>query len=225
VELLPWDTDFFGVTIGRARVQASDEVETEIGAARAAGVECLYVVVAQADGAATGSIVKSGGVLTALRIVHERTGDPALTRPSSVREAGVDDEARVVDMSRSLAGASRFAQDLRFTRGRIEEMYRLWAVTDLRDGDVFVGTDGGGMVTMSTRDDTAVIGLVYVDPAARGTGLGRALLSAAVGRANERTVTVATDARNLAALRLYEAAGFRARSIDAILHLWLDERS
>jgi GNAT superfamily N-acetyltransferase len=63
---------------------------------------------------------------------------------------------------------------------------------------------------------------VYAEPRARGTGLGRALLTAAVAAAADRHLTVATDARNVPALRLYESLGFRSESFDAILHLWLD---
>jgi dTDP-4-amino-4,6-dideoxy-D-galactose acyltransferase len=220
---MPWDTEFFGFKIARAHVSAAESLDAEIAAARAAGVACLYIVVTGAESRALEGAIGAGALLTALRVVQGRDGDGTLAQGSGVRRATPGDAGRVVDLSRSLVRSSRFANDPRFPHERIEEMYRLWALNDLRDGDVFVGIDaGGGMVTMSSRPDAAAIGLVYAEPRARGTGLGRALLTAAVAAAADRHLTVATDARNVPALRLYESLGFRSESFDAILHLWLD---
>jgi ribosomal protein S18 acetylase RimI-like enzyme len=223
VELLPWDTEFFDVAIARARVPRADAFEPEVAAARDARIDCLYVVVPDGEASAVEAVVRADGLLTALRLVQEHVGGRAVTPQPGVRRATSRDAETIVQLSRSLAESSRFAQDPRFERGRIEEMYRVWALNDLHDGDVFVDANGErGMVTMSSETDIAAIGLVHVDATARGAGLGRALLTAAVARAKERTLRVATDVRNLPALRLYESVGFRARSFDAILHLWLD---
>jgi ribosomal protein S18 acetylase RimI-like enzyme len=54
---------------------------------------------------------------------------------------------------------------------------------------------------------------LYVEDHARGNGLGRALVEAAVGRARERgcaRVELDVDEGNAAAQALYEAAGFRS---------------
>lgn len=226
MELLPWDTQFFGVPIGRARVAQADALTSAIAAAQEHAVECLYVIVPEGDAHAVGAAIRAGGVLTALRLVLEHRGDPSSTQPGDVRAATPKDSAHVVELSAALARFSRFAQDPRFTRERIEGMYRTWVLDDLRDGKVFVDARGsGGMLALSRRAEALAVDLVYVDDAARGTGLARALLDAAVATAAGGIVTVATDVRNLNAVRLYESAGFRAGSLDAILHLWLDDVS
>jgi GNAT superfamily N-acetyltransferase len=70
-----------------------------------------------------------------------------------------------------------------------------------------------GCVVLSRRDpETAEIKRLYVDPAARGAGVGRALASAAIERAraagHRRIVLDTHRARLEAAYALYRALGF-----------------
>ena len=69
------------------------------------------------------------------------------------------------------------------------------------------------------RHKATLFGMV-VAPAARGTGLGRALvdalLAAARARAGLRTVQLTVTQGNAAAQRLYEAAGFRVFGIEPL---------
>jgi GNAT superfamily N-acetyltransferase len=223
VELLSWDTSFFGLTIGRAKVAAAHDLDQALADAKEQDVACLYLVVPGARAEPVTAAVRAGGVLAALRLELEYDGDPP-GWPSTVRRATPDDATGVAELAAALAPASRFAQDARFAPDRIEEMYRIWALDDLRDGQVLVDTTGErGLLALSKRPPRLSIDLVYVGNAARGTGLGRDLLDAAIAEARGFGLTVATDARNLPAVHLYESARFRARSIEAILHLWLDE--
>lgn len=72
-----------------------------------------------------------------------------------------------------------------------------------------------GMVGLSrpqaqkTRHTASIWGM-YVSPAARGSGLARALLDAAVAAADPsvKSLRLSVEAENHAAIRLYEAAGF-----------------
>jgi GNAT superfamily N-acetyltransferase len=225
VELLPWDTKFFGITIGRARVGSERDLQTALRAANEHGVECLYVVVPGAKADPLAAAIRAGSELTTVRLDLEHRGRKVAPGAGTVRPAGPGEAARVADLAAALAPASRFAQDGRFRRERIEEMYRIWALNDLRDGSVLVDTTGErALLTLSKRPAGLVVDLVYIAEAARGTGLGRHLLDAALAVAAGAGLTVATDARNLQAVRLYESAGFRARSIEVVLHLWPDAR-
>lgn len=223
MDVLSWDTSFFGLTIGRALVVDARDVDRALTEAREHDVACLYAVVPGAAAEPTAAAVHAGGVLTALRLELQHDGKVASVRPSTVRRAGAEDAERVAEFATALAPASRFAQDERFPPKRIEEMYRIWALNDLRDGEVFVDTTGErGLLALSKRPPGLAVDLLFVTGAARGTGLGGDLLESAIAEAEGSGLSVATDARNVRAVRFYESAGFRARSLEAVLHVWLD---
>jgi ribosomal protein S18 acetylase RimI-like enzyme len=72
---------------------------------------------------------------------------------------------------------------------------------------------------------TGSLGLMSVAPEARGQGLGRQLVSGAVAWLRERgleRVTVVTQARNVRALRTFEACGFRVADVALWFHKWYD---
>ena len=97
----------------------------------------------------------------------------------------------------------------------------------LRDGDVTVLLVGGGpdgLAVLRFRPAIWSSGLecylaeLYVTPARRGRGSGRALLEAALHEARARgadTMDIGVDAPDLAARRLYESLGFTNRCGDA----------
>ncbi|WP_068085185.1 bifunctional helix-turn-helix transcriptional regulator/GNAT family N-acetyltransferase [Novosphingobium rosa] len=70
---------------------------------------------------------------------------------------------------------------------------------------------GSVFLTADDQPDTARLRLLYVEPEARGTGLGRRLVETCVGKARAlgyRRIVLWTDGQLKAARKLYERAGF-----------------
>jgi ribosomal protein S18 acetylase RimI-like enzyme len=81
------------------------------------------------------------------------------------------------------------------------------------------------MLTVACRDGAGSIGLFAVDAAARGRGIGKALLQdgkrwfLAHGCA---TAWVVTQGDNLPALHAYRQAGYCVKRTTFVHHLWLN---
>ena len=92
------------------------------------------------------------------------------------------------------------------------------AVLGAFDGEELVGIAGVGRFSKKKQAHRAIIWGMYVSPAGRGRGLGRALLDAAVERARSwpgvlQVQLSVTDAAP-EARRLYESAGFREWGVE-----------
>ena len=83
--------------------------------------------------------------------------------------------------------------------------------------NLFVAREGGVAVACGAYqlhgDSTAEVKSMFVAPEARGRGIGRRVLEAieAAVRGRVRALRLETGIKQLAAIRLYEAAGFRRR--------------
>ena len=221
VTILEWDSRFFGVPIARTEVQG-DTVSAAVEEALDLGVQCLYVVIPNAHPASLEDAMRRGGHLVDLRLTLEL--DRSTPFPRGVREARDDDMALLVPHARSLSLSSRFRADPRFPPETVEAMYEIWLRRCMRDGVVVVPTGAvGGFVGARPEADLLLVDLVFVDAASRGEGLAARLVQAAVAGAPGHRARVATQAWNIAAQRLYHALGFRPSSLEAIVHLWLDE--
>lgn len=228
--LLSWDTEFWGVRIGRVEGgELTAETAAEVDSWAAVNeVECLYFLAGEEP--STAHAAEEAG----FRFMDVRV---ELTRPSAARLP--DDRIRAFDpgdlgelraIARTSHRITRFYADPRFPRERCDDLYETW-ITQSAEGwaDVVLVAQQDGRPAGYTSchvDDArgrGSIGLVGVAEHARGSGLGGALVDAAVDWCARRglgEVAVVTQGRSARALRLYERCGFAAGALGLWFHKW-----
>ena len=239
---LPWDSDFLGLDVYRVEASAPDvaAVKTALSAVAAAGGRLAYVTCVEAfAGALDGpsgpvALVDEKRIYARALLAEADTLAPPphvpwveLAAPSVVSAA---DAARLEELAVAAGVHSRFRVDPSFPRERFEEMYRIWMrrslAGELADAVLKIGARGAidAMVTVQRQGDDAVIGLLAVDAAQRGRGLGSALVQAVLrwgcARALHRA-RVVTQGANREACKLYEGSGYLCVDRLFYYHAWL----
>ncbi len=232
-ELLSWDSAHFGFPI--ARLQARTLTETEAGAVDAwcenAGVHCLYFEASPDDHRTAALASERGYQVVDVRLVFERAVSEPGELPGPVvelRPARAEDVPALEEIARTSFGLTRFFFDQRFARERVAEMYAIWvrrSVEGWADAVLVSGPTGepAGMITCHVESGGGRIGLIGTDARARGRGLGRGLMRGALDwfrQSGSSRVTVATQARNADAQRLYQRCGFVTGKVSVFYHKW-----
>lgn len=230
--LLEWDSGFFGAPVARVVGDRLDEarVAAVLAWCEAHGVsrvECL----ASPDPVTVAAAERGGFHLVDVRMELTRAAAvEALAPVTQVRRAESRDLPALEAAAARLHGDSRYYADPCISRERADELFRTWIRNSCHGwaDAVFVVDAGAGAAALGYvtlhREPAASrvrIGLLGVVEDARGQGHGRRLVEAAAVEAHRRgavQVSVVTQGRNLAALRLYEGAGFRTSAFGLWYH-------
>jgi dTDP-4-amino-4,6-dideoxy-D-galactose acyltransferase len=189
-------------------------------------VSCLYFLAGSADAASAHAAEAGGFRLMDVRVELLRSAEPQ--QVADVRVAQAEDADTLRAIARASHGITRFYADPQFPDERCDDFYDTWIRRSLEgwaQGVLVVEHDGraAGYVSCHLDDGSGSIGLIAVDEAARGAGLGVTLARAAVGWCAEQGATsmsVVTQGRNVQALRTFERAGFRVHSLELWFHKW-----
>lgn len=228
-EFLEWDSAFWGKRIGRARVANLKRTDDLDQWAAQNDVDCVFFLAGGDDPASAHAAEAGGFRLMDVRVELARDAAPA-PLAAGIREVRPGESDRLRAIASSSHGVTRFYADPNFPDDRCDEFYGTWIRNSL-DGwaaGVLVAEndgDGGpvGYVSCHIDDGTGSIGLIAVDANARGGGVGVALSESAVAWCAERGVdrmTVATQARNIPALRTFERSGFLVTNVGIWFHKW-----
>jgi glycosyltransferase involved in cell wall biosynthesis/ribosomal protein S18 acetylase RimI-like enzyme len=227
---LSWDSEFWGFPVARVlpkRIDRGAAAEVERWCEER-GIACTYLL-ADADDAETASAAQGVGFVpvdtrVSLRRpagLERRQGPdvPGLT----LRSATTADADAVSEIARHAHKDTRFFFDPGFSPARAAEMYATWVGRGLAEDSrklLIAEQQGTPVGYLLLAGDPVGIDLIAVDDRSRGSGIGGALVAAAVQRSPDGAVEVVTQARNVAALRLYEAAGFRVTATETWYHRW-----
>ncbi len=226
VEALGWDSAHFGVTVGRVARDAYD-LRAAAAEADALSFACTYLLVSADDPARLSAAQRAGFVVVDVRIELATEAMNALDPAHGCRAAhSTADAGWLKELAAERFTSSRFFADPRFGHDAAASLFEAWVDSGLEGGPrqlLISGEQTGFVIARYDHPaDEGVIELIASSAdAARGTG--RRLLSAAHERFLAEGLTsasVVTQAGNIAALRLYESAGYRIRHSDVWLHRW-----
>jgi dTDP-4-amino-4,6-dideoxy-D-galactose acyltransferase len=231
VEVLAWDSEWWGVTTGRTTVRRLDRaVVAQIDAACAAlDVELVYHRSAADDQESTRLAQAAGFRMVDIRLAMAApVPRPAPQVPGRVRLARPGDAARLGDLAAVSHLNTRFFADGHLPEDRCEALYRAWIEGDLRGraDAVYVVDDGDGPVgylSIVSGAGRVAIGLVAVAVSARGGGAGSDLVAAAMAWSADHgydVLDVVTQGGSTPAQRLYQRMGFSTTEVDLWFHRW-----
>jgi ribosomal protein S18 acetylase RimI-like enzyme len=231
-KFLDWDSRFFGHRIARVERNRLDEASMAeaLDWCREHRIDCLYFLCAPDDDRSVRLAEAEGFHLVDVRLELSRRLDaPPDAFDDVVRSFQPTDFDALLQIASEAYRDTRFWYDGRFTREQAASLYREWIAKSCRDDEkqVLVFVEDGqvkGFVTCSFEAASiGRIGLFAVASEARGAGVGRALVGAALAHCYSdggREIRVVTQARNIGAQRLYQACGFRTLSMHLWYHKW-----
>ena len=229
IKRLDWDSDFFGLRIGRVDIATAEECVAL--ACQQEALEGNYDLV---------YVFASHGLdvsLPNVKLVDEKVVYmlplPYYSEPNrNVRlwsqAMGVTDE--LLHLALVSGTYSRFKLDERFPSGSYERLYSRWIENSIKHilaTEVFCYMEDRlpkGLVTLNDKNGVATIGLVSIHEDFQHRGIGTIMMHHvshfAQGKGCKKLM-VATQLKNTPACWFYEKNGFSVESITDIWHWWL----
>lgn len=231
LQLLDWDSQFFGFPVGRLDWGQDDWSADEILLrGRQGGFRLCYLFAKTPEQARIAAGIGAVSVNTRVVLFQDFHDNTNKCYVSIEDMAGTEDLPAITNLALQSAANSRFRIDPQMPEGKWQKLYREWAKKSLSgemaNAVLVERLDGvvAGMITLQQKAGRGSIGLFAVDEQARGKGYGARLLERAqrwFETQDCRRATVATQGDNAGALRAYDRAGYRVMSEESIFHLWL----
>lgn len=224
IETLAWDSEFFGLSIGKASAEAPLIEVAKL--ARQQDLTCVYI---ETEAALTAPPKGTDLVLAdkRVRLRVERPTVHAKPATTSVRDGTIKDLPLLALAIDAVAPWSRFAQDRRFGLEAARKMYEAWLMRAALSNDECFGvvdSDGSPFAFVTaTMESPPEIGLIAA--AAPNSGAGTSLIRwAKAATAEYGPLEVVTQATNERALSLYTREGFEECGRTNVYHLWINSK-
>lgn len=231
IKILPWDSDFFGLRIGRVDILIADDWRSLQNMLLGPIPFDLLYVFDYFDKTKNVTLIGDARFVDT-KVVYGKTLLPS-PREHSPNVHFYDESLPDRDLySLALISGqfSRYKLDSRFPKGSYERLYRKWIENSVNGtlADVVLyysdAISKKGMVTVCQNEEHASIGLIAVDPVSQGQGIGTELVMAAeqwLMLRGVKLLEVATQKNNIFGCHFYEKIGFRRISETNIYHIWL----
>lgn len=229
INRLDWDSEFFGLRIGRVEI-VSEEDAYALAVQRDLlknDFDLIYVFANHGLGFFGADAKKVDE-----KVVYVLSGNPCLEPHDNVvlwnDNKGVTDD--LLHLALISGKYSRFRLDERFPFGSYERLYSRWieqSVNHTIASEVFcymVGEVPRGLATLDRKNYNGTIGLVAVHDGFQQRGIGTTIIQQVIHYAQKqrcRRLTVATQLENVSACKLYEKCGFQVDSVTDVWHWWI----
>lgn len=229
IRTLQWDSEFFGLRIGRADIQSLDDAVDLALVHYNLKYQYDLLYVFSKEGL---SFDATGAELVDEKILYSKLCEPRKQYSEVSLYDGAVPNEDLYRLALVSGGYSRFKLDERFPVGSYERLYNRWIENACsKEGtnkQILLYKDehniARGMITIDYQGELGHIGLVAVDREMQHQGLGGKIMSTLDGYLYERGVKileVPTQAANKDACRWYEKNGFIKKSVTPIYHWWL----
>ena len=230
IDRLQWDSDFFGLRIGRAFVRSIED-SLALVSQKEALKDVYDLVYVFGEQGVEFSCVDA-------KLVDQKV----VLALSEFPRYETDENVKLWDISKPVTDSllylalvsgkySRFRLDNRFPAGSYERLYSRWieqSVNHAMATEVFCYMVGGmpkGLVTLDLKaGDEGTVGLVAIAEDCQHRGVGTAMMRHVISYAQKQSckkLSVATQFDNHPACRLYEKVGFKVESMTNVWHWWL----
>lgn len=229
IKRLDWDSDFFGLRIGRADIVSEEESKVLASQNRALkeNFDLIYVFASHGLG-----VPSSNAKLVDKKVeyVLSDTLQSELNHNVTLwdNDRGVTDD--LLHLALVSGQYSRFKLDESLPTGSYERLYSRWIEKSVKGtfaSEVFcymVNEIPRGLVTLDIKDGVGTIGLVAIHEDYQHRGIGIAMMRHVIHYVKMKhclKLSVVTQLDNLPACRLYEKSGFTVESITDVWHWWL----
>jgi dTDP-4-amino-4,6-dideoxy-D-galactose acyltransferase len=232
IQLLDWDTDFFGYNVGKVSLPKGETLEFDKIAQNDFDLIYLYTEQSVQD-----HLLKQWGAqLQDIKIEFIKDVNPAFNYSNEVGNLVLKPinnfSEELFHLVLESGVYSRFKQDQNFKNKEFQRLYKAWidkALSDI-EGKVigaFINNELLGFVSLSLKLGVADIGLIAVHEKARGKHFGKRLLESAYEFAannQSKAITVVTQEFNIQAMQFYQHNGFSINKKNYIYHLWKNKQ-
>lgn len=231
VSRLDWDSAFFGYEVGRLDISSTENFDLSNFETESKTYKLIYIFSEKK------LTLNADFILVDEKVIYSQK--IGATDLNSNQENGFlicsfNSHLHDVNQLRQLALESgiysRFNIDPNFRNNEYQKLYLEWIDKSV-NGDLafeiliaYQGERIAGFTTIGKkRDKLADIGLVAVDSAFRGKGIGFGLMKETIKKAKEKGfefIQVVTQMNNTPAVKLYEKTNFKIQQTTNIYHYW-----
>ncbi len=233
IQLLDWDTNFFGYKVGKLYLPKDREIDPNL--LSPSDFDLVYIFTEQLIDDERIKLMNARLCdikIEFIKNIEATLNVLPLSETISNEVIEIKPIKKLTDNLLHLvleSGVySRFKLDKNFINNEFERLYKAWIEKALIDKDAkvlgaYMNDNLVGFVSLSLKAGVADIGLIAVHEKARGKRIGKRLLQAAYAYAQQHqseALTVVTQENNNQAMQFYQNNGFKINHKNYIYHLW-----